>query len=349
MFITEDVRVLVDVSEKLKKQFRIKEDSYLELKDNKLIVQQEKYACWIDTDEVLDDFVTDIVSFNKMLNLWKKDNLNLIKRNRDFFLINGKKEKTLSCPIIEEKSYDKIDMENVIDITCIYDSYLRAIEYTSDDESRQFMAGVLIDTESNVVATDGKRMYFKNMNTKFPIINHRSLCNNTGQITIKPFNYFKTVNKIVTNGLYTIFTYQGVNVAIKNIQGAFPNFKRVIPEYSHSKSFNCKEITESLKEIIKIKKIDNMDIEGVYLYPGKIEIIKTNKDYSIDTMYTDHIETFWEDRENEDYIIMDEHFLVDMNKTLGDKVNISILNRKSPIKFFNDKENVLIMGMQLGY
>ena len=71
MLITEDVRVLVDVSEKLKKQFRIKEDSYIESKDGKLIVQNDIYSCWIDTDEVLDDFVTDIVSFNKMLNLWK--------------------------------------------------------------------------------------------------------------------------------------------------------------------------------------------------------------------------------------------------------------------------------------
>jgi DNA polymerase III subunit beta len=104
---------------------------------------------------------------------------------------------------------------------------LDAFKFVSDDETKYFMNGIYFD-EGNVVATDGRRLFYSLGFDKFPAVilpNSKMLewllkkGSNIKYKIDKVFSVFQFEHK------GNIFSY-----CTTNIEGQFPNWRKVVPE-----------------------------------------------------------------------------------------------------------------------
>jgi hypothetical protein len=104
---------------------------------------------------------------------------------------------------------------------------LDAFKFVSDDETRYFMNGIYFD-EGNVVAMDGRRLFYSLGFDKFPAVilpNSKMLewlLKKGSNIKYKIDNKFSVFQ----------FEYKGSTLfyCTTNIEGQFPNWRRVVPE-----------------------------------------------------------------------------------------------------------------------
>jgi DNA polymerase III subunit beta len=104
---------------------------------------------------------------------------------------------------------------------------LEAFKFVSDDETRYFMNGIYFD-EGNVVATDGRRLFYSQGFDKFPAVilpNSKML----EWLLKKGSNIKYKIDKVFS---VFQFEYKGSTLFYytTNIEGQFPNWRKVVPE-----------------------------------------------------------------------------------------------------------------------
>jgi len=122
----------------------------------------------------------------------------------------------------------------------------------SDDECRYYLQGVYFDLDG-VVATNGHVLHGFDFKPNYkPDVTH-------GEIIDK--GHIKTILDLyyeVGAGTISIEIFEGrficsINDCVvkgKTINGSFPDWRRVVPEYEKSTEFNCKEFTD-IKDLVK--------------------------------------------------------------------------------------------------
>jgi DNA polymerase-3 subunit beta len=104
---------------------------------------------------------------------------------------------------------------------------LDAFKFVSDDETRYFINGIYFD-EGNIVATDGRRLFYSLGFDKFPAVilpNSKML----EWLLKKGSNIKYKIDKVVS---VFQFEYKGsiLFYCTTNIEGQFPNWRKVVPE-----------------------------------------------------------------------------------------------------------------------
>jgi len=104
---------------------------------------------------------------------------------------------------------------------------VQAFKFISDDETRYFMNGIYFD-EGNVVATDGRRLFYSSGFDKFPaVILPNTKC--LEWLLKKGSNIKYKIDRMFS---VFQFEYKGTTLfyCTANIEGQFPNWRKVVPE-----------------------------------------------------------------------------------------------------------------------
>ena len=194
----------------------------------------------------------------------------------------------------------------------IEDIYLQKDELTeirdmifphcSDDETRYFMNGICIeskDNELNFVATNGRTLARKQFLRDF---------DNPQFNVIVPVNFlpkFAHDTIILVYEKYTVFFSRNLDenswekFTVKNIDGQFPNYRRVIPENNNQ---NFEVVTAEFLEVLKkIKPFAEKDRKIIVKHEsGKVTVSAGEVQFSMPAETTDEFEF----AVNVDYLIM---------------------------------------------
>ena len=163
-----------------------------------------------------------------------------------------------------------------IDIKEMIDNTLFSI---SDDESRYFMAGVLMEKfedEINMVATDGKRLSFISKKIKKnKIIEYGIIPGKTLNILKNLLTEGSICISIKQNKIY--FSFDNVKLISSLIEGTFPNYKKVIPEkFEYEIIVNKEQFKNAIERVSLIDFYNNRKII-FNIQKGKIIISATEE------------------------------------------------------------------------
>ena len=332
--IDERVRELVRLAEKARKESKTKKGSVLSfmacIDENFYFTNLEKTGS-ISIDCKEENFLVDIESLYKMLNLWKNNNnLFLTVKNDSVYIVNGNKEKKLSSSL-DVGRYPEIDFPGageLIDIpTNEYETYVRAIDYTSKDEARYFLTGVYFAENGDIVATEGKRLFLNERNQEKQFSFIMPVCKEWKKID----SFYYTKEK-------TIFQKDGVTVIVKNIVGVFPNYKRVIPKiFQYTTVFSDNSFLQEIKEVVKIQKAERDAAYKTLFNKNKIACVSGDNEY-----YTVNKRTFIDSDEG---FYLNSNYIVDMINTLGKYIQVNHNYNNQAIVFNDTKDKIVIMPM----
>ncbi|GEM_PF-6196125 len=154
--------------------------------------------------------------------------------------------------------------------------------FCGKDEARPAMMGVFLD-KTNIVATDAHRLMWEKLNnTSIPEV----IIPASGVQLLSDVNYemsfiedvdVYTKEKVLTT---VFFTSENEIISSRLIEGRFPNYKSVIPQYTMQQHFTKDEV---LPFIEIASSISTNNIVGLLFKSGKISIAgqdnDTNKNY----------------------------------------------------------------------
>lgn len=140
----------------------------------------------------------------------------------------------------------------------------------SNDRSRYFMCGVFLSPEGMAVATDGRRMSWQKLDDTAAALVHQKTCMHLGTEEegffipdyLVPFmgkdNAFSWTMHEKTRKLSTharfLLNADGNNYLYAPVEGQFPNYKRVIPDFYAQEEHKCEIDFAALKDYKKVGK-----------------------------------------------------------------------------------------------
>jgi len=332
--IDERVRELVRLAEKTRKEKRVKDGSILSMLahvNGTLYFTNLEKSGYLDVDSYGDNFLVSIEGLYKMLNLWKNNNnLFLTVKNDSVYLINENKEKKMVSSLDANK-YPEINLpENESKIHVFideYETYLRAIDYTSNDETRYFITGVHFAENGDIVATDGKRLFINERNEEKQF-----------SFTVSVFKEWKSIDAFYYTKEKVFFEKDGITIMVNHIEGNFPNYKRVIPEiFQYTTVFSDNSFLQEIKEVVKIQKAERDAAYKTLFNKNKIACVSGDNEY-----YTVNKRTFIDSDEG---FYLNSNYIVDMINTLGKYIQVNHNYNNQAIVFNDTKDKIVIMPM----
>lgn len=167
---------------------------------------------------------------------------------------------------ISKEDFPKFpELENKVAFTLgagIFREMLRKTAYAaSEDESRHIITGILLafrDGKVTVVATDGRRLALVEQELEFPAELERD-------VVLPAKSVAEIMRMIKDDGEISIFVdakmalfqYGGTTLATKLIEGAFPNYRQVIPQsFIERVELNREEFLAAMRRVSVISSED---------------------------------------------------------------------------------------------
>jgi len=217
------------------------------------------------------------------------------------------------------------------------DTLKRAHEFISSDETRYYMNGVYFEAKNNkllVVATDGRILYksgktgntFNGPETSF---------------ILRDFHKFLNLNltSFRVNEKGVLFNDDIFQLYVRKIEGLFPNYQRVFPEFGNTREWKLKlsdlklhvdKIT-TLCEMKSLKKKDYNTIKVLFL-PGWIEI--RSEEYPYREKFENDLKRYHDNNGYDEKICFNLH---NLKKLINDE------NEKSLWVFKGNIENKVML------
>jgi DNA polymerase III sliding clamp (beta) subunit (PCNA family) len=221
---------------------------------------------------------------------------------------------------------------------------LDAFKFVSDDVTRYFMNGIYFD-EGNIVATDERRLFYSQGFDKFPAVilpNSKML----EWLLKKGSNIKHKIDKVFS---VFQFEYKGAVLfyATTNIEGQFPNWRKVVPE-KQTYTIGIPDLIAWKDIYSKIMQLKNKDT-------GERMMIKHDKDDMVMIEWENKImgnmqwKGFYdENREYKEAILVINYKYLNDALTLKELKGIQFTEFIKAITFiYKDGSNHIVMPMQL--
>lgn len=147
----------------------------------------------------------------------------------------------------------------------------RLEKYCTDDSSRYFMNGVFFSKNGDCVATDGRIMAVQKTSLKFDdfIVSHQvfKFFEKSKYLILRYYPNSKTC--VFSDGEKTVYT--------ECIDGTYPNYQRVIPQYDVLKPYEIDFDYQKNKKLIEsLSSMQRVCLYGNEIYCGDYKIGSTN-------------------------------------------------------------------------
>jgi DNA polymerase-3 subunit beta len=172
------------------------------------------------------------------------------------------------------RGYEPKELKNIIEKT---------INCISNDEKKFNLNGLYIHTEEKMlhyVATDGHRLVClkEEFNHENQILNTGIIIPKKGLLEIKKIceNTDKELKMQVVNGK-VVFDIDNITLSIRLIDATFPNYRRVIPEKTETKTcINTQQLFEAIKRVSIISDEKNRTV-NLCLNKDNLEVFAKNE------------------------------------------------------------------------
>ena len=231
---------------------------------------EEQYSCDFKSDNQADfEILIDFKKFHEAIKNVKRKYLcfNGIK-NADYYTINPSQIELDEFPIYWDFKSDTQTNKIELDKDFMQKKFNYAWKFASNGVTGRVLCGVCFD-KGNLVATDGKRLYYEAHNCKvekpFVIPQTKFTKSIKEKVSITTYGTETPYIEIVSSN----YTYTG-----KLVDGLYPNYKKVIPpSHEHKIQLSQAHISE-IRSLIKanIKIADGTDYIKFDIQADKINI-----------------------------------------------------------------------------
>ena len=293
----------------------------------------------------LNGILLDIIKLKKILSIFKWQ-AEILQSNGRVYIQKGESKKYMdNDEDLHSSDYpetlQEINTIGVLDQKCI-DAYNVCKVFSCTDATRYFINGVYFSNENAIVATDGRRMHLvkHEFKLKYPVIIKQSILLKNVHIidaSIVQLGGIKNALKVTTD--------ESITYLIRDIEGQFPNYKRVIPKYNdadHQRVIIGKEFFDAVVEVLQFMKVEKDTFNRVYILKDKVAFSSQN--YS-DSMIFDYEKLI--DLDFNSTFAINAQYLKDLSDTIGNDFDVRYNKQNSAIVFLHDNHLHVIMPMQL--
>ena len=293
----------------------------------------------------LNGVLLDVGKLRKVLTIFKWD-AEIDREGDRVYVQKGKAKKYMDndgglTALHYPEAPQAVDVVGALDQRCI-DAYNTCRRFASTDTTRAFMNGVYFSEKDDTVATDGRRMHLVKHEhvLKYPV---------TIGLSDQLENVLIAQAKVVSLGhgknMLIVDTDENITYAIRDVQGQFPNYKRVIPTYrdaDHQRVTVDKEFFAVVAEALQFMKVEKDKFNRVYVLKDRIAFSPQEYNASVAFDYERLIDTGFDST-----FAANAQYLKDLSDAVGFDFDVRYNNAAQAIVFLRDDHVHVLMPMQL--